>query len=408
MSVDDFKLLDPGTLAEPYAYWSALREQAPVHSVSEGAGFTIVTRYEDVKAALRMPDVFSNQLSRRFLGGMSAYADSPAVAEVMAKGCPYSDALAFSDGEVHSRHRSMVRRGFTLKRVKELEEVITRTVNELLDGLPTDQEVDLWPFCVQVPVRMIAHILGVDQKHAADVKRWGDAQVARFGEPRATEQENLRIANDLVDFHTYLYRQIADRREHPKDDFLSDLVQAADGSSDNELVLVLAQLLVAGSESSSSLIASLVDQLIRRPDLMERLRADRSLVPGAVEEALRAESPIKLVYRITTRDVELGGTTIPADTVVLLMIASANRDDDMFPDPEDFALGREDARKHFAFGMGTHLCSGAELARAEGRIALNLLLDRTSSIERGGDEPAHPPNLTVRALEDLMVVLRPA
>lgn len=408
MSVDDFKLLDPATLAEPYAYWSALREQAPIHSVTEGAGFTIVTKYEDVRTALRMPEVFSNQLSRRFLGGMSAYQDSPAVAEVMSQGCPYSDALAFSDGEVHARHRAMVRRGFTLKRVAELEDVITATVTELLDALPMDEEVDLWPFCVQVPVRMIAHILGVDQKHAADVKRWGDAQVARFGEPRATEEENLRIARDLVDFHQYLYRQIADRREHPKDDFLTGLVQAADGSSDDELVLVLAQLLVAGSESSSSLIGSLVDQLVRRPDLMERLRADRSLVPVAVEEALRAESPIKLVYRITTRDVELGGTLIPADTVVLLMIGSANRDEEIFPEPEDFRLDREDPRKHFAFGMGTHLCSGAELARAEGRIALNLLLDRTSGIERSGPEPVHPPNLTVRALRDLKVIVRPA
>lgn len=406
--VNDFRLLDATTLAEPYEFWHVLRETAPIHSVEEGIGFTIVTRYDDVITALRDPDTFSNQLSRRFRGGMSAYEDSQAVKEVLAQGCPYVDALAFSDGEVHARHRRMVRRGFTTARVRELDDVITATVVDLIDELPMGTEVDMWKrFCIPLPIRVIGHILGVDAAHASDVKRWADAQVARFGEPRETDEENLRIARDLVDFHQYLYRELQARREHPRDDFLSDLVHAAEETTENELVIVCAQLLVAGAESSSSLLAAMIDLLLNNPDEMAALRADPSGIPAVVEEALRAESPIKLVYRITTRDVELGGTLIPADTVVLLMIASANRDQRVFSSPEEFLPGRDDARRHLAFGLGTHLCSGAELARAEGRIALQELLKRTSTIERGSHLPEHPPNLTVRAVRSLPVVLQP-
>jgi cytochrome P450 len=410
-SPDSFRLLDPAVLAEPYDYWRSLRHAAPVHAVSEGIGYTIVSRYEDVKAALRDPETFSSSLSRRFKGGMSAYEDSPQVKEIMASACPYSDALAFSDGETHNKHRRMVRRGFTLARVRELDQEIETVVNELFDELINGQEVDFWEeFCVPLPIRIIGHILGVEHDRAEDVKRWADAQVARFGEPRESAEENVQIATDLVNFHQYLYGAIADRRENPRDDFLSDLVTAgdADGVTNDELVLVGAQLLVAGAESSTSLMGNMLDQLLTHPDRMDALRADRSLIPGTVEEALRVESPIKLVYRITTRDVEVAGHKIGKDKVVILMIASGNRDELVFEDAETFDITREEARNHIAFGMGSHLCSGAELARSEGRIFLERLLDRTSKIERGTSAtPVRPPNLTVRALDRLPVILHP-
>jgi cytochrome P450 len=407
-SAGEFRLLDPQTLAEPYEYWQVLRETAPVHVVEEGLGFTVLTRYEDVQTALRDTDTFSSELSRRFKGGMSAYEDSPAVKKVLENACPYQDNLGFSDGEVHNRHRRIVRRGFSTARVRELDELIEATVRELVDDLPMGEPVDLWPrFCVPLPIRIIGHILGVDRAHLADVKRWADAQVARFGEPREDEADNIRIAADLVDFHDYLYRQIRARRGRPTDDFLSDIVNADPDATDDELVLMSAGLLVAGAESSSSMLAGVVDLLLEHPDRMAALRADASAVADVIEESLRVESPIKLVYRFTTRDTEVAGTRIPKDTAVLLMIASANRDPRAFPEPEAFRPGRADARKHLAFGLGTHLCLGAELARTEGRIALGHLLERTGSIARGGPPPVHPPNLTVRAVRSLPVVLQP-
>jgi cytochrome P450 len=409
-NLSHFRLLSEETLREPYDFWSALRDQAPVHRVDEGIGYTIVSRYEDVTAALRDPETFSSELSRRFKGGVSAYEDSPAVKEVMAEACPFVGTLNFTDGDRHAAHRRAVRRGFTLARVKELENVISGVVDELLDALPYGEEVDLWPrLCVILPIRIIAHILGLDPDHADLVKSWGDAQVARFGGPREDEAENVDIARRIVEMHKYLIRELEAREKEPRDDFLTDLLAGSEGITREELVLICAQLVVAGAESTASLIGSMIDQLVDHPDQLARLRADRSLIPAAVEETLRAESPIKAAYRFTTRDVELGGQHIPADTVVLLLLGSADRDDRAFARADAFDLTRDDEARHVAFGMGIHLCSGAALARSEGRIVIEKLLDRTSDIKRlRRSEPVHDADLTVRALHALPLVLVPA
>lgn len=205
-SVDDFRLLSAEVLTEPYEYWRLLRRTAPVHTVEEGIGYTIVTRYEDVVSALRDSESFSNHLGRRFPSGMSAYADSPAVKEVLSQGCPYVDVLSFSDGDVHARHRRIGRRPFTSRHVRELDDIIVRSVEDLAAALPRGVEVDLVVrICIPLPITVIAHILGVDPSRADDVKRWADAQVARLGEHLDDEADNLRLACNLVDMHKYLF-----------------------------------------------------------------------------------------------------------------------------------------------------------------------------------------------------------
>ena len=373
-SADDFKLLSAEVLTEPYEYWRLLRDTAPVHTVDEGIGYTIVTRYEDVVAALRDSESFSNHLGRRFPSGMSAYVDSPAVKKVLSQGCPYVDVLSFSDGDVHARHRRIGRRPFTSRHVRELDDIIVRTVDDLVAALPRGVEVDLVSrFCIPLPITVIAHILGVDSTRADDVKRWADAQVARLGEPLDDEADNLRLACDLVDMHQYLFAQIRDRRENPSEDFLSDLVNSGESYTDEELVMIGAQLIVGGAETSASLIASMIDLLLDHPEAMRRSREDPETIPELVEETLRVESPIKLVHRIAMRDVELGETLIRKDSVVLLMLGSANRDERFADQPGRFDPARADGRKHVAFGQGVHMCLGAALARAEGRLALTGL-----------------------------------
>ena len=410
--VESSRLLSEETLREPHGFWSMLRTSHPVHKVNEGIGYYLLSRYADVSAALRDPETFSSELSRRFKGGVSAYEDSPEVKEVLAEGCPYVGTLNFTDGERHAAHRRAVRRGFTVARVRQLEDVISGIVAELLDALPYDEEVDLWPrFCVALPIRVITHILGLDPDRATQVKQWGDAQVARFGQPREDQAENLEIARRIVAMHHYLIGEFEAREKQPRDDFLSDMLAGseADGISRQELVLIGSQLIVAGAESTASLLGSMIDRLVDNPGQLARMRADRSLIPGAVEETLRSESAIKSAYRFTTRDVEIGGTLIPKDSVVLLLLGSANRDEEMFTGAEAFDITRADAARHLTFGSGIHLCSGAALARAEGRIAMEALLDRTSEIRRlRRPEPAHAPDLTVRKLRSLPLVLVPA
>jgi cytochrome P450 len=405
-SIDDFKLLSPAVLTEPHDFWRRLRDEAPVHEVDEGIGYTILTRYKDVSAALRDPETFSSQLSRRFPAGMSAYEDSPAVKEVLKDACPYHDVLTFVDGETHARHRRIARRPFTLKHVAELDEIIAGTVADLIAGLPRSTEFDLVSeFSIRLPIIVIGHILGVDPQHFDDVKRWADAQVARLGEPLDDDAENLRYATDLVDQHQFLFRQVRARREHPTDDFLSDLVNSGEFSTDEELVLISAQLIVAGAETTASLITTMLNLLLDNPALMERVRRDPSLIPDLVEETLRWDSPIKLVHRIATRDVQVGEHTIKEGSVVLLMIGSANRDDDFAADAEEFDLDRTDGGKHLAFIQGVHMCVGANLARAEARMALEGLFAATTEIQRGQAAVHRRSSLTVRALENLPLVI---
>jgi cytochrome P450 len=401
------ELLSPEGLTEPYEYWRRLRQEAPVHPVDEGIGYTVVTRHEDVVTALRDAESFSNNLGSRFPSGMSAYVDSPAVKEILSQGCPYTAVLSFSDGDLHARHRRIGRRPFSSRHIRELDDIITTTVDNLVAVLPRGTEVDLVSqFCIPLPITVIAHILGVDPARAADVKRWADAQVARLGEPLDDDSANVRIASDLVELHRYLFAQIRDRRAHPTDDFLSDLVNSGDISTDQELVMIGAQLLVGGAETSASLIASMVDLLLADPAAMQRCRDAPETIPDVVEETLRVESPIKLVHRIATRDVELGGTMIKKDSVVLLMLGSANRDERLTTDPARFDPARPEARKHLAFGQGVHMCLGAALARAEGRLALAGLLRATRSIQRARPgRPGHRSSLTVRGVESLPVVI---
>jgi cytochrome P450 len=406
------RFFDPDSLAEPFEVWSELREQAPVCPVSrnslEGVEFTVVSRYRDVMAALRDPDGFSNQLSRRFVGGHSPYEDTEEVKAILANACPYVDALAFADGELHTRHRRMVLRGFSARRIRQLEGVIATLSAELVDSLPLDTELDFWhEVCNPLPISVMAEILGVHPDDAPRMKTWADAQVARLnGQASEDEQEALEIARTMVDFHRYIIGQIELRRRVPHDDFLGDLVANSAGMSLVELVHVCSHLLIGGAETTASLIGSLLDHLVDHPAKLAALRADRSRIPEVVEEVLRMQAPIKLVYRVTTRDVELGGEAIPANTVVLLMLGSANRDPDAFPEPERFEEYRAGGTHHIAFGYGPHLCPGATLARAEARIFLETVFDRPLELCRERNiERKHRPNLTFREFSEVPLVL---
>jgi cytochrome P450 len=401
-------------LAEPFDVWSGMRDESPVCPVSRTSltdvDFVVVTRYEDVLAGLRDPVTFSNQLSRKFAGGHSPYEDSDEVKAVLADACPYVDALAFADGDLHSKHRRMVLRGFSARRIRQLEGVIAMLAAGLLDSLPRDKEIDFWKdACNPLPIRVMAEILGVHPDDAPRMKVWADAQVTRLnGQASEDEEEAIEIAHTMVEFHQYIIGQIKKRQERPSDDFLGDLVAGSEGMSLVELVHVCAQLLIGGAETTASLIASLLDYLADRPELVAELRANRSKIATLVEEVLRIQSPIKLVYRVTTRDVELGGQLIPENTVVLLMLGSANLDPEVYPGPLDVDVSRSGLR-HMAFGYGPHLCAGATLARSEARIFLETMFARDVELYRTRrPDPVHTPNLTFREFSELPLELRTA
>ncbi|WP_175551761.1 cytochrome P450 [Geodermatophilus amargosae] len=409
-SVDDFKMYDSGTMAEPNEFWTLLRETAPVHRVDEGLGYTLVSRYADVQDVLRDPDTFRNGVARFFDKG-SPHPDSPAVAAVMADAAPYREVLGFGDGEAHARHRRMVRAGFTTRRVRQLEGFVSTVVDDLLDELVTGEPVDfVKQFCKRLPILLIGEIMGVEKEREHDVYRWATSLMARAAAPPETEDDALRIARDVVEFHQYVYKAVADRRESPRDDFLSELVANSEGIDEHELAHVCAQLILAGADTTIAWLGSIFDLLLAHPDQLAELYADRSLIPNAMEEALRLQSVIKTIYRATSRDAEVAGQDIPADSLVIPLLGSANRDDAVFPDAATFDIHRPNVRKHMAFGFGTHLCAGIELARAEARISLTKVLERTSALSRveGEPLPKYVPDFTIRGIDRLPMILHPA
>ncbi len=402
-----FNLFDPEVLAEPHDLWKRLREHSPVQQPSDIENFFVVTRYEDVDAVFRNPELFSSDVSRLYEGGkLSPYDESPAVKEVLEGGaCPQVKALLTADGELHNRHRKILMSGFTKRRVRQLEESIEGMALDLVNDLPLDTEVDLWAkLAVPLPIMVIGEILGTEHD-VATIRRWSDGHIARFREQKPSEEENLEAARSLVELHQYLIEAITSRQEQPRDDFLSDMVQAGEGCPMAEMVNVCAQVLVAGSETTTNLIGHLLDLLVEHPDQLEAVRNDRSLIPAAVEEVLRYEGPIKLLYRVATCDTELGGVRIPENSVVLPVVASADRDALVRDEPDVFDIHAAHRQSHIAFGLGAHYCPGAHLARAEARIALGALLDRAADIRRGSARDDHVPNLTLRELPGLPLVL---
>ena len=368
-ALGDFDLMDPEVLGSPYDFYAALPEHAPVHLTPYG--FWLISRYDDVLAVVRDPARFSSQM----LGPFAAQP-SPEVAEILKDAYPGVPTLLTNDPPSHTRFRNLVNKAFSPKRVAQMEGDILRIATELVDAFAADGEVELVSqFAVPLPLTVIADALGVDRADMPAFKRWSDDSVAPLS-GLLTEERKVECARGRVEMQHYIVARIEERRAEPRDDLLSDLVHArldaevaGDGAGEPltiaELLNVIEQLLVAGNETTTKLITSGTLLLLEQPDEMAKVRADPELVGNLVEEALRYESPVQMLFRTTTTDVEVAGVPIPAGAACLVVYGSANRDDAHFPGAADFDVERANARTHLAFGQGPHFCVGAALARAE-------------------------------------------
>jgi cytochrome P450 len=327
----------------------------------------LLTGYDAVFDALRDHDVFSSALP------------SP-------EGLALTEAeqgrlvLINSDPPRHTALRHLVNRAFTARRVAALEPMIRDLAEQLVAQLPAGEPVDLMPtLCEPLPITVVATLLGIAPDRRADFKRWSDAMVAS-ADPSTLEQNLAEIAA----MHEYFAEEVAAKRRAPADDLISLLVDAnIDGNAleDWEAVSFCVLLLLAGNETTRSLLGCMLTTLSARPDLWAALRADPALADAAVEESLRYDSPVQVLNRWTKRETEFHGHTIPAFANVAVAYAAANRDPAMFPEPDEYRLDRPTER-HIAFGLGAHFCLGAPLARAEGRIVLQTLLERFDTVER--------------------------
>jgi cytochrome P450 len=399
-------LVSPEVLECPYPFFERVRNEAPVHQTP--LGFWLVSRYDDVMAVVRDTERFSSNMRNSF----TAPAPSDELRAIQAEAYPSVNTLLTNDPPSHTQFRALVNKAFTPKRVAQLEGEIRQITNDLIDRWVDGGRVELVSeFAVGLPLTVIADALGVDRADMPAFKRWSDDSVAPLSGLLSPERQ-LECARSRVEMQRYMAERCRERETDPRDDLLSDLVQARFDSGERageqlsmpELLNVIEQLLVAGNETTTKLIAAGMLALLEHPAQMTAVRADRSLIPNLVEEALRYESPVQMLPRVAKVDVEVGGVAVPAGSILMMMYGCANRDDAKYPGAAAFDVTRDNARTHLAFGQGPHFCPGAALARSEARIAFELLFDRCAdwALDTTVDAPTHRElSMTLRGLSAL-------
>ena len=405
-------LVSPEVLECPYPFFERVRNEAPVHQTP--LGFWLVSRYDDVMAVVRDTERFSSNMRNSF----TAPAPSDELRAIQAEAYPSVNTLLTNDPPSHTQFRALVNKAFTPKRVAQLEGEIRQIANDLIDRWVDGGHVELVSeFAVGLPLTVIADALGVDRADMPAFKRWSDDSVAPLSGMLSPERQ-LECARSRVEMQRYMAERCRERETDPRDDLLSDLVQARFDSGERageqlsmpELLNVIEQLLVAGNETTTKLIAAGMLALLEHPAQMTAVRADRSLIPNLVEEALRYESPVQMLPRVAKVDVEVGGVAVPAGSILMMMYGCANRDDARYPGAAAFDITRDNARTHLAFGQGPHFCPGAALARSEARIAFELLFDRCAdwALDTSVDAPTHRElSMTLRGLSALHLTYTP-
>lgn len=382
-AVEQYRLMDPATLADPYEYYQAMRETAPVH-FDPSLGMYIVSRYEDIQDVLQRSDTFSQELG--FKGQMSSPFDGIMDEVLTREGHgPWVPAL-ITDPPYHTRIRALMDQSFNAQNVSNMEGYITEIVNELIDTFIGRGEFDVVnEYAQSIPINVISDWLGVDRTLRDKFPKWADAATARFGRVLNTPEQAVANARVEAEFQRIMKGYIDVRRAEPRDDMISKLVHARLQGHENsclnerELLSILNALLVGGTETTAGAISSSVLLFAREPEIVARLRSSPDQTRAYLrftEELLRRESPLLGSTRAAFVDTTVGGVKIPKDALIFLAHASGNRDEAKFGCPMKFDPQRANVGTQGAFGGGIHRCIGSVLARAEIRIAARELLKR--------------------------------
>lgn len=385
----------PDTRANPHPIYHRMRTEVPRFWNAPDRVW-ILTRYEDCEAVLRDPRWSSNP---------QHLAEPPPLEEASVResmATTGTNILLFLDPPNHTRIRNLVSRNFTPKAMQAWRPRIEQIVAELLEDLAERGEVELIEdFAFQVPVTVICELLGVPVEDRHLFGPWSSAagRLLDGDLDAATMQAGLMGAMQLIN---YLNPLIEERRTSPRDDLLSAIVHAQEDEhrlSDEELRSLVILLFVAGHETTTNLIGNGTKALLEHPDELQRLRDDPTLIAPAVEEILRFDGPVHVTGRIPTEDITLGDQVFRKGTQVVTLLAAANRDPAMFPEPDRFDIGR-DPNHHIAFSKGIHHCLGAALARLEGQLAIGGLVQRFPSIELV-ERPIYREHFVLRGLDAL-------
>jgi cytochrome P450 len=400
----------------PFPFYRALRQQKPVYYDPKIDTY-LVTRYEDVQTVLRDPITYSLEhgYQDRYANG---FVDE--LAEIMNRdGGGFVRDIIACDPPKHTRLRRLLEKAFSGHRVKSLEPRIRQIVVDLVEPLADRGQADgMKDIGAPLTARIICEQLGFDfdQVGTERIARWTTALLAQIGRMQTREQM-LENARQMCELQNYIIPHIHDREKRPREDMMSDLVHARIPDDQNptlsfeEKLSCIRALLIAGNDTTAAALTNMMMILATQPDLARELHRhadDERYVMRFVEEVLRLEPPAHGLFRTTTREVELGGTTLPAYAQICILFASANDDDSQFKCPRTLDVTRTNINKHLTFGAGIHLCIGASLARMEIKVAAQEIIRRLDDIALAlpPEELTYLPTLATQTLERLPLTFK--
>ncbi|MEZ0342577.1 cytochrome P450 [Mycobacterium sp. pV006] len=410
---------DESLVPDPYPYFDHLRSKCPVTQATP-FNVMVVTGYEEALSVYKNPDFSScNSVAGPFSGMPFGPGESDDVSDLIEQhraAVPMSEHITSQDPPLHTRTRGLMNKLITPKRLKENEDFMWRLADQQLDTFVDRGHAEfLADYAKPFSLLVIADLLGVPAEDHEEFKAaFALETVGELGKEAPTTHNPLQWLNDK--FHAY----IEDRRRTPREDVLTELAQAKyeDGSTpDIEDVMNLSTFLfAAGTETTTKLVSSAVRFMGDNPGFETMLRDDRGKIPSFLEETLRMESPVKSHFRMARRTTAIGDVEVPAGTTVMVLPGACNRDARKFPEPDEFQPDRPNVREQIAFIRGVHSCPGAPLARAEGRISLNRILDRMSDVtiseaHHGPIEArrySYEPTFIMRGLAELHIEFKPA
>jgi cytochrome P450 len=386
---------------DPYPFYARARRDEPI-TFSPDLDAWIVTRYEDIQKILLQPETFSSH--NTLTSPVTFY---PRTLEELVKGYLPVPIVLNTDGADHARFRIPLTKAFAPARIRRLEPFVQEAAQQLVEAFIHDQQADIISqFAYPLALEVVLTLLGIPKKDIEQTRKWSHDWLMLMS-VQLDEEQQIANAQSTVAFQRYLASLIEERSNAPQDDLISTLplsiAPGAEPMTENELVILLQGLILAGHESTTNMIGTGTLFLLEHPERWQMLCEHPEYIPQAVEEILRFDAPIQMFARETTREVTIGGVTLPEEAQMLLIYGSGNRDETAFANADEFQLRRA-SNHHLAFGHGAHFCVAAALARLEGRIAFEVLCQRLPRLRLvPGQVLTHIPTLLFRGYERLAV-----
>jgi cytochrome P450 len=402
-----FDPLEPEQVADPFPWLAVAQAETPIFYMDK-YDLWCVSRYEDVLTVLKDTATFSSASVIRVLL-------EPEVARAHPEGHPLDNALVNMDPPTHTRLRRLAQKAFTPKMIAAREPEIRQLCNDLIDTFVEDGRCDLiGQFSEKLPIRAVTQIVGAPLAKASDFQNWQE-EGARMSTnaPPLDAALHRELSERAVSFAGWLAGFIEERRREPRDDLTSAMVHAEleDGTAaltTNEVIGLIANILAAGTGTTANFIPLLFRDITRETEQWAAVKADPSIIPKAVEEALRLHNPVRGVRRVVTRDTVLGSVPLRAGSQLYVHYGAPQRDPAIFKDPDAYDLFRDDLNKHFAFGRWAHICLGAPLARLESKVALECLIERLPNVRTVAGQQEHwSPSLLIPNLQEMWIEWEP-